>query len=187
MDRYSVSNQNNKSGKNLMTAIPKIDKILFATDLSENSNHAFEYAVALANLSGSEITVLHVLSDLPPNAELLLATILGYGSTAELKKKSKEQIILSIKAYLQDFCNAIINEIPACPVLVNNVVVVAGKPVDTILHHIRQSKCDLVVMGSRGHGLLKESLVGSTSRKVLKQSPKPVLIVPPVTRKQDSI
>ncbi len=136
---------------------------------------------ALANLSGAEITVLHVLSGLPPNAELLLATILGYGSTRELKK-NKKQIILSIKAYLQEFCNEIINEIPACSVLVNNVAVEAGKPVDTILHHIAQSRCDLVVMGSCGHGLLKEALIGSTSRKVLKNSPKPILIVPPVRK-----
>jgi nucleotide-binding universal stress UspA family protein len=72
-----------------VAAIPKIDKILHTTDLSENSNLAFKYAVALANLSDAEITVLHVLSDLPPNAELLLATILGYASTAKLKKQSK--------------------------------------------------------------------------------------------------
>lgn len=162
-----------------MTEIPKIDKILYTTDLSENSNFAFKYAVALANLSGAGITVLHVLSDLPPKAELLLATILGYRNTAELKQKSKEQIIKSIKAYLVEFCNGIINEIPACPVLVNNVMVETGKPVNTILHYIRQSKCDLVVMGSRGHGLLKEAMVGSTSKMVLKKSSKPVLIVPP--------
>jgi len=104
-----------------MTVIPKIDQILYATDLSENSNRAFEYA----------------------------------------------------------------NEIPSCPVLVSNVVVVSDKPIDTILQHIRQSKCDPVGMGNRGHGLLKEALVGSTSRKVLKHSPKPVLIVPPVTREVD--
>jgi ACR3 family arsenite transporter len=168
-----------------MTVIPEIDQILYATDLSENSNRAFEYAMAVANLSSAAITVLHVLSDLPPNAEILLATILGYASTAELKQKSKAQIMQPIKDYLQDFCSAIINEIPSCPVLVSNVVVVAGKPVDTILQHIRQSKCDLVVMGNRGHALLKGALIGSTSRKVLKHSPKPVLIVPPVTRDGD--
>ena len=169
-----------------MSAIPKINRILYATDLSESSNHAYQYAVALANLSEAEIRVLHVLSDLPPNAELLLATILGYASTAELKKQSKEQIMQSIKAYLQDFCNAVISEIPACPVLANEVVVVAGKPADIILQHIVQSKCDLVVMGSRGHGLIKEALIGSTSRKVLKHSPKPVLIVPPITIERNS-
>jgi hypothetical protein len=42
--------------------------------------------VALASLSGSAITVLHVLSDLTPNAELLLTMILGQGSTEELEQ-----------------------------------------------------------------------------------------------------
>lgn len=170
-----------------MTAIPKINRILYATDLSENSDFAYRYAVALANLSGAAITVVHVLTYLPPNAELLLATILGYGSTAELKKKSKAQITQSIEAYLQDFCKGITSQIPSCPVIVDRIVVEEGKPADRILHHIDQSRCDLVVMGSRGHGLIKEALIGSTSRKVLKQSPKPVLIVPPVTKKQDAL
>ena len=144
---------------------------------------AYRYAVALADLAGATITIVHVLSDLPPNAELLIATILGYGSTAELKQKSKAEIIKSIKAYLQDFCNGIINQIPSCPVMVENIEVEEGIPAARILHHIDQSKCDLVVMGSRGHGQIKESLVGSTSRKVLKQSSKPVLIVPTATGK----
>ena len=164
----------------MVPEIPKINKILVATDLSENSNLAYRYAVALANLAGAAITIVHVLSDLPPNAELLLATILGYGSTAELKQKSKAEVIKSIKAYLQNFCNEIINQIPSCPVMVESIQVEEGKSDTVILHHIGQSKCDLVVMGSRGHGLLQEALIGSTSRKVLKQSQKPVLIVPPV-------
>jgi nucleotide-binding universal stress UspA family protein len=170
----------------VVTEFPQIKKILFATDLSQNSDYAYRYAVMMANLSGAGITVVHVLSDLPPNAELLLTAILGYGSRDELKKKSKAEIIQSIKAYLQDFCTAIIHRIPSCPVIVDNIVVEAGKPADTILNHIRQSGCDLVVMGSRGHGLIKEALIGSTSRKVLKKSSKPVLIVPPVTKKPDS-
>jgi nucleotide-binding universal stress UspA family protein len=161
-----------------ITEIPKIDNIFYTTGLSENSNFAFKYAVVLANLPGAESTFLHMLSYLPPNAELLLATIPGYGNTAELKQKSKEQIIKSIKASIVEFCNGVIKEIPACPVLVNNVIVEAGKPVHPILHHIGQINYDLFVMGSRGHGLIKEALVGSTSKQVLKKSSKPVLIVP---------
>jgi len=164
----------------------KISKILFATDLSPNSDLAYKYAVMLADLSGAEITVLHVLADLPPNAELLLTAMLGYGSRDELKKKSKQEIIASLKAYLQDFCSEIISQIPFCRVMVDSIIVEEGNPVDTILHHISRSKCDLVVMGSRGHGLIKEALIGSTSRKVLKHSPRPVLIVPPVKRDRDS-
>jgi nucleotide-binding universal stress UspA family protein len=163
---------------NLVAEFPKINKILFATDLSQNSDFAYRYAVILANLTGAGITVLHVLADLPPNAELLLTAILGYVSRDELKQRSQAEIIASIKTYLQDFCAEIIHRIPSCPVMIDNIVVEAGTPVNAILHYIHQSKCDLVIMGSRGHGIIKEALIGSTSRKVLKKSPKPVLIVP---------
>ena len=161
-----------------MTKIPKIDRILYATDLSENSKYAFRYAAAVANLSDARITVLHVVSDLPPNAEILLATILGYESRTELKRKSKKELIQSIKDYLEAFCRQIVTELPSCPLLVEDILVEEGKPVIVILHHINQSNCDLVIMGSRGHGLVTEALIGGTSRRVLKRSHRPVLIVP---------
>lgn len=183
---YIASLLNHERSHKLITAFPKINKILFATDLSPNSDLAYRYAVMLADLSGAAITVLHVLADLPPNAELLLTAILGYGSRDELKKKSKQELIESIKAYLRDYCSGVIDQIPACPVMVDSVIVEEGQPVDTILHHIGQSKCDLVVMGSRGHGFIQEALIGSTSRKVVKRSPKPVLVVPPVKRERNS-
>ena len=163
-----------------MTTIPKINKILYATDLSEHSANAFRYAVAFANLSSARIIVLHVLSDLPPNAEILLSTILGYESQTELRRKSREELIGSIKTYLESFCSQIVNELPSCPLLIEDTIVEEGKPVKAILRQINQSKCDLVIMGSRGHGLVTEALIGGTSRRVLKQSPKPVLIVPAV-------
>ncbi|HDG98929.1 MAG: hypothetical protein DRG71_10040 [Deltaproteobacteria bacterium] len=52
-----------------------------------------------------------------------------------------------------------------------------GRPVERILHHIEQGDADMVVIGSRGHGILKETLLGSTSHRVLRRSPVPVLIV----------
>jgi nucleotide-binding universal stress UspA family protein len=70
--------------------------------------------------------------------------------------------------------------------MVDRVAVEAGRPVDRILDHIHQGRYDLVIMGSHGHGIIKEALIGSTSRKVLKHSPKPVLIVPSVGGDRDS-
>jgi nucleotide-binding universal stress UspA family protein len=49
---------------------------------------------------------------------------------------------------------------------------------ERILYHAGTGTYDVVVMGSRGHGIVKEALLGGTSRKVATQSPIPVLIVP---------
>jgi nucleotide-binding universal stress UspA family protein len=39
--------------------IPRINKILYATDLSKNSNYAFFYAVDMAKRNNARIVILH--------------------------------------------------------------------------------------------------------------------------------
>jgi len=46
--------------------IPQIKKILFTTDLSKQTRHAFNYAVGLANQYGASLTILYVMEDLSP-------------------------------------------------------------------------------------------------------------------------
>ena len=46
-------------------AIPKIKKILFTTDLSKQTHHAFNYAMGLAIQYGAGLTILFVMEDTP--------------------------------------------------------------------------------------------------------------------------
>ncbi|MBC2744902.1 MAG: universal stress protein [Desulfosarcina sp.] len=41
----------------------EIKRILYATDLSENSAYAFGYAISLAKKYDAEITILHVIDE----------------------------------------------------------------------------------------------------------------------------
>ena len=43
--------------------IPEIKKILFTTDLSKNSRHAYNYAVSLAGRYNATITILYVMEE----------------------------------------------------------------------------------------------------------------------------
>ena len=45
--------------------IPKIKKILYATDLSKNSEYAFYYAVDMAKRHDAEIVFLHAIEPIP--------------------------------------------------------------------------------------------------------------------------
>jgi len=49
--------------------------------------------------------------------------------------------------------------------------------VDMILAERERTNCDLVVMGSRGRGILSGAVLGSTSRRVLRRCDKPVLVI----------
>ena len=57
--------------------------------------------------------------------------------------------------------------------------VVAGDPAQAMLDLIEEHEVELVVMGTRALGWIREALEGSTSRRLLQYSPVPVLLVKP--------
>ena len=63
------------------------------------------------------------------------------------------------------------------------IVLKTGVPVPIILDRARKSRAAYIVMGSHGHSALYDLLAGSTATGVVKQSPCPVVIVPPMPKK----
>ncbi|MBO9599684.1 MAG: universal stress protein, partial [Cohnella sp.] len=57
------------------------------------------------------------------------------------------------------------------------VVVLNGHPATAILEAASDKNCDLILMGSRGLGPVKEFVLGSVSHHVVQHSRVPVLIV----------
>jgi len=107
----------------------------------------------------------------------LVSEIVGKERWADLKNRNKEKVITSIRERIEDVCNEISQGQPECPFIVQRIVVKTGHPVDQIIHYAEKKDCDMVVIGSRGHGILAEAMLGSTSRRVLRQCSKPVLMI----------
>lgn len=157
---------------------PKIEKILFATDLSENAEHAFTYAAAMAEAFGARVTVLHVIGKMPPNAELLLVSFLGYRDADELGEKSEAELIEALKNRIERFCAETGDQMPECRFALDEVLVEPGEAAERILHHVGTGRYDALVLGSSGRGLVREAIMGGTSRKVISSSPIPVFVIP---------
>ena len=156
---------------------PDIKNILYATDLSENARYALEYASTIANRFGAAITILHVLEELSPSSLGLVSEIVGKERWADLKKRNEEKVISSIKTGIEEECNEISQTMPECPFIVQRIIVKTGHPVDQIIHYAEKEDCDMVIIGSHGHGIFSEAVLGSTSRRVLRQCRKPVLVI----------
>jgi nucleotide-binding universal stress UspA family protein len=169
--------------------LPKIvvKKILYATDLSENSRPALAYAVSLANLYGAGITILHALDE-SPGMETAVMNYIGEERWAEIKKQNEESAIKAIigkkreddpamKSSLKTFYKSVSEDYEDQSFELEEMVVKRGDPADLILEVSETHNCDLIVMGTQGRGGLAKMMLGSTAQKVLKRSKKPVLVV----------
>ncbi|MGD9088530.1 MAG: universal stress protein, partial [Desulfobacterales bacterium] len=109
--------------------IPEINKILYATDLSENARYAFSYAASLANRYGAGITILHVLEEISPTTDNLVVGILGREKWNELRGKNEKEVLATLKSRLTRFCEDVQAELPSCPFITDKIKVTIGKPV----------------------------------------------------------
>jgi nucleotide-binding universal stress UspA family protein len=163
-----------------------IKKILYATDLSESAVHAFSYAVSLANTYGAGITILHVLAEFP--GEEFITNMISTDTWQEIKNRNyaeaRSQLIgkrrehVALKEVLEAFSDEAKSDANGQPPFVTDEILIRpGAPAEVIVETAREQNCDLIVMGTHGHGTFTDVFVGSTARRVIKQSPIPVLVI----------
>jgi nucleotide-binding universal stress UspA family protein len=158
--------------------IPEIKRILYATDLSENSCAALSWVLSLANKFGAKVVLFHTNGEISQMTDVGIASQLGDQRWQELKEKNKRDAIDIIKKQLQHVCDEASGYIPSCPFLVEEIVVKRGYPVNKILCEAEDKNYDIVVMGTHPAGKLHNALMGSTARRVLRRSRIPVFIIP---------
>lgn len=157
--------------------IPDIKKILYATDLSENSRHAFAYAAGIANRYGAGVTILHVIEELSRYTTDRIALFAGDEEFEKIRKRKEQDVIDIIKKRLENFCAQASSELPECPFITKETIVKVGLPSNVILEEAHGGEFDMVVMGTRGHSTILDAEMGSTARRVLRRCKKPVLTV----------
>ena len=165
----------------------KINKILFATDLSESALYAFGYAQSIANLYGAGITILHVLME-SPNIDSKMAIWVGGDRWEQIKQRNLESARQSligkkrdnsaIREALLKFCETAQDACEGVALVPDEILVERGNPADQILQQAADHECDLIVIASHGHGALQDVVMGGTANRVLRRSKIPVLMVP---------
>ena len=169
--------------------VPVIEfkKILYATDLSESGRDAFNYAASLTHKYNAELTVIHVVEE---NPELLknLSSYMPEKLWDEIKNSDLQEareILLArkrdnvaIKDCVDQYCNEIRPVSSIKPYVTYQITVKSGNSVECIVAEATEGNFDLVVIGRHGHGTLKDSMMGSTARRVLRRANVPTLLVP---------
>ena len=130
-----------------------LSRILFCTDFSENSERALNYAITTIAEYDAELTLLHVLEEVPSptKTEGAITT-----ATEHLDKLIPQEARKSLKI---------------------RRAVRMGKPYQQIIQFLAEAQIDMVTMGVSGRGALDRAVFGSTTYRVMQLGSCPVLLV----------
>lgn len=142
----------------------KIEKILFPTDFSDNSNYAFDYALTLAKKFGARLYILHVIHELIDTTGYYIPNISLDQLQGDLLKGAEEMMGKFVREKMGDFKDY----------ETTNII---GLPHIEILNMAKDKGVGMIVMGTHGRTGIDRVLFGSTAEKVVKKASCPVLTV----------
>ena len=139
-------------------------RIVVPTDFSDCSEEAWAVAKRMAAAPGSELVLLHVLTEVPLYAEGVL--------NIENARKIREGARKWVENALEDWVAKARAE-----GLSARAVVRTGVAHQEIVGLARDERADLVVIGTHGRGGINRALLGSVADRVVRLAPCPVLTV----------
>jgi len=169
----------------------KLKKILVGCDFSADSKLAFDYGLSLAQEFQADIYLAHVIKpteyvDLKPAdyINVLPGNYLVWGASDyyEIQKKltaeNREKINI-LRSRLEKQLHLMVPE--ECQVWCTpHTTLLFGEPYRELIKYAKESEIDMIVLGVRGHTLLEKLTVGSTTDRVIRDAPCPVLAVRPM-------
>lgn len=135
--------------------------ILVATDFSDASTLALEYARVLAQRFGAGLRVLHVVeTPIPLGSELYVPEVMTVSERAV--HEAQQQLAVTLAHVTGDD-------------VIGQVLV--GNAAKKIVEYASDHDVDVIVMGTHGRSALAHLLMGSVAERVIRTAPCPVLTV----------
>ena len=144
----------------------KVDKILFAMEISELSDEIADWVNLMAKQFDAEIHVQHVIPDLNFWGVPYAAPPSMLDDQGKLIEKAEKE--------LYNFCSRCLDES-----LNPKIHVTIGNPAEEIISYINSENIAMVIVGTHGRSGLDRSIFGSVADRVLRFSPVPVLCINP--------
>jgi nucleotide-binding universal stress UspA family protein/enoyl-CoA hydratase/carnithine racemase len=146
-----------------------LKRILVGCDFSPDSNLAFMHGLSLAQEFQSELHLVNVMESA------------GNQETAEggelPESPHYQDTYASLNQKLQDMVSD-----ESCNWCTLKTAVLTGRSYEGLVDYANKYDIDIIVLGARGRGLVAKLFVGSTTDRVIRQAPCPVLAVRPLDR-----
>jgi nucleotide-binding universal stress UspA family protein len=142
--------------------------ILVPTDGSELSIKAAHEAIELGKLCRAKMTAIMVL----PTYRQMDQDGFGVPRVNIVRERWEEQMIERAKKVLDGICADAKKSGVEC----QSLHVFGDAPYEAIIEAAEKHGCDVIAMGSHGHGGVKQFFVGSETTRVLSHTKIPVMV-----------
>ena len=139
-----------------------INKILVPIDFSDYSKKALQYTVRFGKQFNSEISLLYVIEPIIYPADLSMGQMVIPKADIDIGEKAEEELKVLAMSEIGELLNY-------------KVLVKTGKPFMEIIDTAKEIDADLIIISTHGHTGVEHLLFGSTSEKVVRKAPCPVL------------
>jgi nucleotide-binding universal stress UspA family protein len=139
-----------------------IHRILVPTDFSDSARNALRYGVSFAEEYKAELLVLHVVE----------TAAVGYAS--DLFPVPMTDVFRELETFARNELQGLAADIRARGVAVQELIA-QGKPSAEIIRLAAEKEVDMIVLGAHGKGVLDQAIFGSTTERVVRRAPCPVL------------
>lgn len=144
-----------------------IQRILCPVDFSDSSQHAFRYAVAIANWYDAKLTMFHACAPVPMSAYATVASMMP-----------AMPVGLEDDNEVRDTMKRLASTVAGTNVPIE-IALGEGYPAAAIAAKAAEEKFDLIVIGTHGRSGFERLMLGSVTERVLRKAGCPVLTVPP--------
>ena len=142
----------------------RIGKILYPTDFSRHGHRSFRYAITFSKHFKAKMIILHAIS-LPPTVPAdPTGGVALTNYFEELEEESKARL------------DEMLDQAENCGVEAETLLV-DGTPHKAVLQEAKRLDVDLIVVGTHGRTGVEHLLLGSTAKKIVRESRVPVLVI----------
>ena len=141
-------------------------KVLAALDLARTTPDVLREARIWARRLSAELILIHVAEPDPD--------FIGYGAGPESVRLAVAHKFTRAHQRIEALSVELRKE-----GLDATALLLQGATAETILREAERLSADVVLMGTRARGAVRELFVGSVSKEVLRRSTRPVLLIPP--------
>ena len=142
-----------------------VRRILAAVDGSEPAGRALKWSIAMASGMGAEIVAVYAVAPFQDFS-------LGFGSGWVPPEADADWLAAMKSTFESEWCAPLVES-----GLSHRMVFEVDRPATFIVDLAESEDADIVVMGRRGLGGVKEMLLGSVSHEVAQHCRRPVLLI----------